>query len=373
MQENYNILSLFDRSGNLTLSAMERYLRNELSNADRSLIEKHLAGSAFDREALEGLQKHISTDPGQEVADLQQDILLAASKRLKTGDIRNAGKPYWYAAAGLAGLIALSVLLFFMFRNPVEKPQLAVMQPDTIVNEIAAITEQKAKSPIKETENIREEKAIIKSNPTIDPHPDKSPVPAEATRETTDSITSLKPDELKQQVTVVEDSIDVSDEMIIEENVVGGVAIAKVNKKAGKGSDNREKGSSTKYVTAAEREEFESINNLPVLDGDTNIFLVVERMPEFPGGEKALKRFMSDSLHYPGGVARGDIQRTVYLSFVVETDGSITNIRVLRGIGGGCDEEAVRLVKSMPEWIPGKQRGIPVRVQYNLPVKFSLE
>jgi protein TonB len=67
------------------------------------------------------------------------------------------------------------------------------------------------------------------------------------------------------------------------------------------------------------------------------------------------------------------IQGTVYVTFVVEKDGSITDVRVLRGIGGGCDEEAVRVVKNSPKWSPGKQRGKPVRVQYNLPVKFILQ
>jgi protein TonB len=63
----------------------------------------------------------------------------------------------------------------------------------------------------------------------------------------------------------------------------------------------------------------------------------------------------------------------VFINFVVEIDGSITDVKVLRGIGGGCDEEAVRVVESMPKWKPGKQRGKPVRVSYNLPVKFTLQ
>lgn len=67
------------------------------------------------------------------------------------------------------------------------------------------------------------------------------------------------------------------------------------------------------------------------------------------------------------------IQGKVYLKFVIEKNGSITNIVILRGIGGGCDEEAIRVVKSMPTWIPGKQRGIPVRVEFNLPVRFTLQ
>jgi protein TonB len=67
------------------------------------------------------------------------------------------------------------------------------------------------------------------------------------------------------------------------------------------------------------------------------------------------------------------IQGRVFVTFVVERDGSVTDVRVLRGIGGGCDEEAIRVVQNMPKWSPGKQRGKSVRVQYNLPVKFTLQ
>ena len=67
------------------------------------------------------------------------------------------------------------------------------------------------------------------------------------------------------------------------------------------------------------------------------------------------------------------IQGVVYVTFVVEPDGSISNVRVIRGIGGGCDEEAIRVVKMMPKWIPGNQRGKPVRVQFNMPIKFTLQ
>jgi len=63
----------------------------------------------------------------------------------------------------------------------------------------------------------------------------------------------------------------------------------------------------------------------------------------------------------------------VYVTFVVETNGSVTDVRVLRGIGGGCDEEAIRVIQSMPQWVPGKQRGKPVRVQFNMPIKFTLQ
>ncbi len=106
---------------------------------------------------------------------------------------------------------------------------------------------------------------------------------------------------------------------------------------------------------------------------EQEIFQVVESMPEFPGGEEARIQFLRDNIKYPQMARESGIQGTVYVTFVVETDGRVTGVRVLRGIGGGCDEEAVRVVKAMPRWIPGKQRGKPVRVQFNMPIKFTLQ
>jgi len=103
------------------------------------------------------------------------------------------------------------------------------------------------------------------------------------------------------------------------------------------------------------------------------IFTVVEEQPGYPGGEESRIKFLQDNIKYPEEAKELGIQGKVFVTFVVEVDGSITDARVLRGIGGGCDEEAIRVVKSMPKWVPGKQRGVPVRVQFNLPIKFTLQ
>lgn len=102
------------------------------------------------------------------------------------------------------------------------------------------------------------------------------------------------------------------------------------------------------------------------------IFMVVESAPSFPGGTAALMQFLTENIKYPIMAREANIQGTVFLSFIVSKTGEISDIKVLRGIGGGCDEEAVRVVGLMPEWEPGKQRGIPVNVRFTLPVKFIL-
>lgn len=106
---------------------------------------------------------------------------------------------------------------------------------------------------------------------------------------------------------------------------------------------------------------------------EEEIFTIVEDMPSFPGGEAKLFEYLGKNIKYPQIAKEAGISGIVYVNFVVGTSGNITDVKVLRGIGGGCDEEAIRVVKNMPQWSPGKQRGKPVKVSYNLPIRFSLK
>lgn len=103
------------------------------------------------------------------------------------------------------------------------------------------------------------------------------------------------------------------------------------------------------------------------------VFDVVEESPNFPGGMEAWGKFMMENLKYPALAKRMGVEGTVYLVFEVRTDGSVQNVEILRGIGAGCDEEAMRVVKKSPNWIPGKQRGRKVNVRMRLPVRFKLD
>jgi protein TonB len=102
-------------------------------------------------------------------------------------------------------------------------------------------------------------------------------------------------------------------------------------------------------------------------------FVVVEQQPEYPGGMDALRNFLGKNLNYPRQAASTGVSGRVYVSFVVNTDGSLTDLQVVKGIGFGCDEEAVRVMRKMPNWRPGKQAGRAVRVKYSLPISFTLE
>jgi periplasmic protein TonB len=106
---------------------------------------------------------------------------------------------------------------------------------------------------------------------------------------------------------------------------------------------------------------------------DSKEWISVEVMPEFAGGMKALINFLQKNLHYPSQAQRANIGGKVYVNFVVGSDGTITKIDVLKGVGFGCDEEAERVVKLMPNWNPGKQTGRNVAVRFTLPIAFQLQ
>ncbi|MCU7371223.1 TonB family protein [Paucibacter sp. O1-1] len=106
---------------------------------------------------------------------------------------------------------------------------------------------------------------------------------------------------------------------------------------------------------------------------DKKIYSVVEEQPMFPGGIKSMYKFLGENIKYPEAASKANVSGRVFLSFVVTETGEINDVQVLKGIGFGCDAEAVRVLKSFPKWQPGKQDGIPVNVRYNLPIMFYLE
>lgn len=153
------------------------------------------------------------------------------------------------------------------------------------------------------------------------------------------------PPEPSTELNIVEDDVEVEEDFVIDVEATSTTVVKE-------------------YVPIVVEKEEEIAEEV--------IFTVVEENPGFPGGEEARMKYLQQNLKYPQMARESGIQGTVYVTFVVEKDGSITDVRILRGIGGGCDEEAARVVKAMPRWNPGKQRGQSVRVQFNLPIRFVL-
>ncbi len=152
------------------------------------------------------------------------------------------------------------------------------------------------------------------------------------------------PPEPSTELVIVDDDVEIEEEFIVDVEATAETEVKEF----------------TPFI--AEEEEVE----------EDYIFEIVEENPEFPGGQEAMMKYLRDNIRYPTIARESGIQGSVFVTFVVEKDGSVTNVEILRGIGGGCDQEAIRVVKNMPNWKPGRQRNQPVRVQYRMPIRFVL-
>ncbi len=152
-------------------------------------------------------------------------------------------------------------------------------------------------------------------------------------------------DEVKTQETLNETKVNISVADVKGTNEETGVDVADLNK-------NQE-------ITQEAAEE--------------EVFMIVEQMPEFPGGETALRNFIAKSIKYPTAAQENGVEGKVFVNFIVDKDGTITQAKVVRGVDSALDKEALRVINSLPKWVPGKQGGKPVRVSYTVPIVFVLQ
>ena len=163
------------------------------------------------------------------------------------------------------------------------------------------------------------------------------------------------------------------DELVKEENQVK--QMDKLDEKVAVGTENKE-GVKDRTVEAVRSEIAVAAPPPPPApkpEVATKVFDVVEEMPSFPGGQGALIQYLADNIKYPVVAQENGVQGRVIVSFVVERDGSISDVKVARSVDPSLDREAQRVVKSMPRWSPGKQNGSTVRVKYTVPVVFRLQ
>lgn len=105
----------------------------------------------------------------------------------------------------------------------------------------------------------------------------------------------------------------------------------------------------------------------------SDVFTIVEEMPEFPGGIEGMMKYLRENIKYPAEAKDTGASGTVYINFIVDTDGKIINSKILRGVNEPLNNEALRVINTMPLWKPGKQKGKAVKVSYNLPIRFALD
>ena len=155
------------------------------------------------------------------------------------------------------------------------------------------------------------------------------------------------PPKVVEVLNIVKDDVHIEDELQIEDSEADDQTFIDV----------------APVISAPKQEEEE----------ETQVFFIVEDMPEFPGGELALRSFIANAVKYPVIAQENGIQGKVYVTFVVGKDGSIGNATIARGVDPSLDKEALRVVNTLPKWKPGKQRGKPVNVSYTVPINFVLQ
>jgi protein TonB len=155
------------------------------------------------------------------------------------------------------------------------------------------------------------------------------------------------PPKVVEVLNIVDDKTVIDDDLMIEDSEADDQTLINV----------------APVISAKEEEEEE----------EAQVFFIVEDMPEFPGGEMALRTYIANAIKYPVIAQENGIQGKVYVTFVVGKDGSVSNASIARGVDPSIDKEALRVINSLPKWKPGKQRGKPVNVSYTVPINFQLQ
>lgn len=359
MQKKDDIGWMFNAAGNLTLEAMQRYLEGSLGPGQVKAVEEHLDKNEFDREALDGLRKFPQARVTASVGRLNRRIGNHGAERRKI-----SFWPYYGIAASVVLIAGIIGILNFMDGG----------EPEGLSQAI---------TPEKQERKAEQKAASEKDSVEAEARPNTYKlVPPEGEPTEPANVTEIVTVELD----VATDISELSQDEALPENSGGRPVIAMEDVVEAELEDRpSSKGEVAEVVIAEEVEvKITEVETAPVLSRQAaarsedesvegEVFMVVEQMPSFPGGDSAFADYFLRNLAYPEAARESGIQGTVYVSFIVKEDGSITNAEVLRGLGHGIDEEALKLIRQMPRWSPAMQRGKPVKVQMNLPLKFSLE
>ena len=248
---------------------------------------------------------------------------------------KNAGKRNLYSLITIF-IAALAIWGGISLVKFVESRTKSVAQ--TSVAELSALNQPKKKAEVKQQKKVKLEQ------------------PEKVVERVKSSVKFTAPVIKKDDEVKPEDELKTQDELMSTKTAIGALDV--------KGNDDAN-GEVLKIKEAVAQPEPK-----PEVE---KVFDVVEQMPSFPGGPSALMEWLSNNVKYPVVAQENGVQGRVVVSFVVERDGSITDVKVVRGVDPSLDREASRVVRAMPRWIPGKQNGSAVRVKYNVPAAFRLQ
>lgn len=244
-------------------------------------------------------------------------------------------------------ILAAALMATSLFAAGLGWPLLMPNQEKAIINK---------KTPDEDKGRVVIEELILQPPPAAAPEPAQQ-VPAPATQEQIKTVKNVT-------TRVVPDEHPGPDEAPPTEEEMAGAIIGTQNIEGEKPSNSN----------LAGIEGDGNNNTAGTGEGEANsVFDYVEEMPSFEGGEAALMRYISKKMRYPRQAVTEQVEGIVVVSFVVNRNGKVTDATVLKGLGYGTDEEALRVIQSLPDWSPGKQNGKPVAVRYTLPIRFNLQ
>lgn len=250
------------------------------------------------------------------------------------------GKRNVKAIITIAILAALCIVLFYI-KAGYDAYQAAHAKNEN-VTEISALNQPKKKeAKVERKVQVEEKKEVVK--------------------EVKSSIKFTAPVIKKDAEVKPEEEMKTQDQIMQTNTAIGALDV----------KGNSDQGEILKVTQRVETEPVKA--EAPKPEVENKVFDVVEQMPSFPGGQSALMSYLANNIKYPVVAQENGVQGRVVVSFVVERDGSITDVQVVRSVDPSLDREAQRVVRSMPKWIPGKQNGQAVRVKYNVPVSFRLQ
>ena len=372
MKKSGEINELFLPDGCLTGSALEYFLAGNLSKTDQQLVEQHLAICEMCRDAVEGYRsENISEIPDDLMERIHLKTLKAAGSNIKKPLIQKKIIPYISLAASLILLIGL----FFMFRKITgvhtkmiaeqqeEQVAAAPAEKEVIPEKKIIVSKEKNANPV-----ISGQKVITKENIKSAMKKPETEVPVVPPKKIVNE--QLTVSQRNQSVPVeVKNNIETesTDEIAIKANTSGNAAFTSaIAKKDQSGQQEKIQRMTDNNINSYKETFADETAGEPV-------FAAVEALPTFKGGDLGkFATYVQEHLKYPPEAAQMGVEGKVFVNFVVDSTGNISDVKVLRGVDSLLDREAVRVISQSPKWKPGYQRGKPVNVQFTVPVIFKI-
>jgi len=392
---NKKNFDLFSDTDCLSLDVLKAYTAQKLGANERLQVEKHLVDCAICSDAVEGFALMSYGSAINKRVDKINSRIDALTAKKNTPIWKNEYLSYAAAVVGIllvCSTLYVSIRSFFISDNLISQ-ETNMIKPDLPMKEEHNKTLEKS---FKEQAEIAE-KPTVKKDEVIIEDIEISTMPKITDVVTEDRKVMALPSEPKSAQTAnIPDAMNIISEEEEEEEAeiiiaqsqdhipaesYSGSNFQQMEASGSKTSGNNKKAKRNHAVSKAASFDNDMDHDMVFTDDKTTIILndaeediysIVEVPPSYPGGEDKLMEYLTTNLSYPNKAKKKMIEGIVYITFIVNKNGSISDVKILKSLESSCDKEALRVVKNMPKWIPGKMKNKEVSVQYNLPIKFKI-